>query len=472
MSVSLDNVDMLAPLFDAASVDLDPQTQVNFSELLANVSDAIETDPIQLQGQQQLLASAATEPKSDTLAINQRHTDFSEVDTQQLLQQIEYSNVLSGKQLPFEDQPLPEAESLEFSSEHSLSRSEYKLQQPQVLENDVTLEAQSPVTLALLPDEQPEPQSLDMERADLISASSIEGIQLQPTQSLQNGHVAIEKAPLDVALRADLVVSDGVKLAPEFTPEGKQFVSIATNKYEQQLVKSDALDVMVKQAEGESRSAKSAIINENVSVKTSALDGLAMTSKLSQLPQQPIEEVKVAANPPISTSTLSSLNSNNMIQASAQIGADAVSSSLPLKEAAANSMIGNQLVQQRLLETTQNQIKLMIQQATNQAEIKLDPPELGSMVIRLQVQGDQTQVQFQVQHQHTKELLEQSLERLKGMLEQQGLSLADTHVGRDQGSDEGRTFAQHGSDEVTQTDEITANTSTAIGKLGLIDYYA
>lgn len=71
-----------------------------------------------------------------------------------------------------------------------------------------------------------------------------------------------------------------------------------------------------------------------------------------------------------------------------------------------------------------------------QVTIHLDPPELGSLELKLQIKDDQqTQVQVQVQSPQVKEALESSAQRLKDMLANQGLELSefDVQTGAEQG---------------------------------------
>ncbi|GAA5213928.1 flagellar hook-length control protein FliK [Corallincola platygyrae] len=91
-----------------------------------------------------------------------------------------------------------------------------------------------------------------------------------------------------------------------------------------------------------------------------------------------------------------------------------------------------QAVDIRQQEVAANQLRermmLMVNGRMDRAEIRLDPPELGSMMVRVQVQQDQAQVQIVTQNQQAKEMLEQSLPRLREMLQQQGVALGDTQV--------------------------------------------
>ncbi|WP_299005610.1 flagellar hook-length control protein FliK [uncultured Shewanella sp.] len=82
----------------------------------------------------------------------------------------------------------------------------------------------------------------------------------------------------------------------------------------------------------------------------------------------------------------------------------------------------------RFSPAMQQQLVTMVSQGVQQAEIRLDPAELGQMMVRIQVQGDTTQVQFQVNQAQTRDLIEQALPRLKDMLAEQGMQLSEGQV--------------------------------------------
>ena len=80
----------------------------------------------------------------------------------------------------------------------------------------------------------------------------------------------------------------------------------------------------------------------------------------------------------------------------------------------------------------------MMSKNIQRADIRLDPPELGSVHIRVNMSGEQASVQFQAQTQQARDALETTMPRLREMLEQQGINLADTQVG-EQSKEGGRT---------------------------------
>ncbi|MHA7878417.1 MAG: flagellar hook-length control protein FliK [Saccharospirillum sp.] len=128
----------------------------------------------------------------------------------------------------------------------------------------------------------------------------------------------------------------------------------------------------------------------------------------------------------------------------------------------------NQVLSERLL--------LMIQNDVRQATIRLDPPELGMMDIRITMQNDQTQIQIQVQTPQVREALESQSARLREFLEQQGQSLGELDVSDQQqrrerdDNGEGQSPALASDSDLderpTESDEIRA-----LRPQGLVDHF-
>jgi flagellar hook-length control protein FliK len=67
-------------------------------------------------------------------------------------------------------------------------------------------------------------------------------------------------------------------------------------------------------------------------------------------------------------------------------------------------------------------------QKLQSAEIKLNPPSLGPIEVRVQMHQDQAQVSFTAQHAVVREALEASMPRLRDMLNASGFNLVDVNV--------------------------------------------
>ncbi|CAI3940809.1 MAG: flagellar hook-length control protein FliK [Alteromonas macleodii] len=79
-------------------------------------------------------------------------------------------------------------------------------------------------------------------------------------------------------------------------------------------------------------------------------------------------------------------------------------------------------------------IRWMVNARNTMAEIRLDPPELGSMQVRVNVAGDAASVSFVVQSQQAKDALADAMPKLRDMLSEQGIELGDAQVRKDSSS--------------------------------------
>ncbi|NRD31295.1 MULTISPECIES: flagellar hook-length control protein FliK [unclassified Shewanella] len=133
---------------------------------------------------------------------------------------------------------------------------------------------------------------------------------------------------------------------------------------------------------------------------------------------------------------------------------------------------------QRFSPVMKQQLITMVSQGIQHAEIRLDPPELGHMLVKIQVHGDQTQVQFHVTQPQTRDLVEQAMPRLRELLQEQGMQLADSHVSQgDQGERREGSFGDGSSSNAADMNEISAEElhlglNQAISVTSGIDYYA
>jgi len=99
---------------------------------------------------------------------------------------------------------------------------------------------------------------------------------------------------------------------------------------------------------------------------------------------------------------------------------------------------------QEMATHMQQQIGIMMSKNMKSIDIRLDPPELGAMQIKLTMNNDQAAVSFVVSNQQAKDALEASLPKLRELLEQQGMDLAESDV--QHGNGQGETESQDDSD--------------------------
>ncbi len=73
-------------------------------------------------------------------------------------------------------------------------------------------------------------------------------------------------------------------------------------------------------------------------------------------------------------------------------------------------------------------LKWLLSQNLQAAELKLNPPQLGSVEVRISVQQEQVSLHFSTPHALVKETVEDSLPRLRAMLQDSGFQLVDVDV--------------------------------------------
>lgn len=131
----------------------------------------------------------------------------------------------------------------------------------------------------------------------------------------------------------------------------------------------------------------------------------------------------------------------------------------------------------------QDKVMIMVQQKIRQVDIRLDPPELGQMHVKLNLNNDQATVQFIVQNQQAKEVLDQNMSKLKDMLAQQGVDVGDANVGHQnsQTADEQTELAQQKAsfsnidnieEEAFDNNSQLFTTNMVKGSAVGVDYYA
>lgn len=106
------------------------------------------------------------------------------------------------------------------------------------------------------------------------------------------------------------------------------------------------------------------------------------------------------------------------------------------------------------------------------ADIRLDPPELGSLQVRVTVNQEQASVTFVTPHAQVRDVLDQQATRLREMFAEQGLNLVNVDVSerRQQagsGQQDDTARAEQEADE-----ELQLLGETSPQELRLVDHYA
>ncbi len=127
----------------------------------------------------------------------------------------------------------------------------------------------------------------------------------------------------------------------------------------------------------------------------------------------------------------------------------------------------------------------MARHNVQEASIQLNPRHLGPVELRVTVNQDQVSVQFQVQNPLTREAVEAAMPRLREMLSESGLTLAQSNVsdqsqhgrtgqGHDGGSgDHSAAAGRNGADGAAPDDgSVALHESRVPAENGLVDFFA
>ena len=79
-------------------------------------------------------------------------------------------------------------------------------------------------------------------------------------------------------------------------------------------------------------------------------------------------------------------------------------------------------------EQVAEKVQMMMSKNLKNIDIRLDPPELGRLQIRMQVTGEGTSVHFTVSNPQARDAIEHTMPRLREMLAQQGVQLGESSV--------------------------------------------
>ena len=134
-------------------------------------------------------------------------------------------------------------------------------------------------------------------------------------------------------------------------------------------------------------------------------------------------------------------------------------------------------------DAVKDKVMLMISQKLQQFDITLDPPELGNIHVKVNLQGEQATVNFVVQNQQAKDAFEQNMHKLKELLAEQGVDVGDANVEQQsQQSDNKDMNQENAADNNHQTMINTADASDVIehslsasmlnSSTSAVDYYA
>ncbi|RDL29387.1 flagellar hook-length control protein FliK [Photobacterium damselae] len=180
---------------------------------------------------------------------------------------------------------------------------------------------------------------------------------------------------------------------------------------------------------------------------------LALKAEL--LPQGDAVKASINHSAALSQAQTQSLLDQSHATDSKEASAQAALQSLSAHQngaSSASSLLGNRqdtslnnqppllLTKEQAGDQLADKVQMMAAKNLKQIDIRLDPPELGRMQIKLSLHDDnQASIQFQVAHQQTRDLIDQAMPRLRELLLQQGMQLAQSSVHQETS----QQFSQH-----------------------------
>lgn len=215
--------------------------------------------------------------------------------------------------------------------------------------------------------------------------------------------------------------------------------------------------------------------------KTSDAEVQIKPEQLTQSLQKLTQALEVTASrEQTATQSLSALASDRSLTVESQIRSDTV------RQTSQQSLQGQMDRPVNILkpeghQQLANKVQVMVNQKNMVADIRLDPPDLGSMTIKINMQGDQASVSFVVQSQQAQNTLEQSAPRLREMLAERGIELGQSSVQQDnpgkQAGKEGEQQlagqnSQAEAEDMDEPENMHIHTRVVNGAVGGIDFFA
>ncbi|WP_019558012.1 flagellar hook-length control protein FliK [Thioalkalivibrio sp. ALE12] len=116
-----------------------------------------------------------------------------------------------------------------------------------------------------------------------------------------------------------------------------------------------------------------------------------------------------------------------------------------------------------------DQVRMLAQAQGGRTELKLHPPQLGSLDVRVLVEGDRTSIQFISANPVTREVLEAAMPRLRDSLAESGLMLDDAtvsdHAAEEQAEQEAGETALAADDEAAEAEDREAADGSTLSML-------
>lgn len=349
-------------------------------------------------------------------------------------------------------------------------------------QDEIPLNLQQPVSSELPVMLVPAPRLAEIEQK-LVTEQALNGEDQQILQGLLDGQLQVEDPAVLAALPALSTVlvaasnvelntlrSDGVANAPRAAIDWNQAAPIdnaytAKESGAKLAATTTALSQAVHSALQNSQPSQALVTAQPTSDKapTAGLpDSLAPNAMAAlQSTAQPNVTPTKGLQAALAASGLTALKGKSASEPSSERTANTTQSSLYSAQGApttngqvraeAASQVPMQLTREMASEQVAEKVQMMMSKNLKNLDIRLDPPELGRMQIRMTMNNDLAHVHFTVSNPQAREMIEQTLPRLREMLAQQGMQLADSSVQQQASGQQQRQYSAGGQGDGQQT---------------------
>ncbi|KYN83671.1 hypothetical protein ATY35_18610 [Vibrio cidicii] len=354
-------------------------------------------------------------------------------------------------------------------------------------QDEIPLNLQQPVSSELPVMLVPAPRLAEIEQK-LVTEQALNGEDQQILQGLLDGQLQVEDPAVLAALPALSTVlvaasnaelntlrSDGVANAPRAAIDWNQAAPIdnahsAKESGAKLAATTTALSQAVHSALQNSQPAQALVTPQPTSDKapTAGLpDGLAPNAMAAlQSTAQPNVTPTKGLQAALAASGLTALKGKSANEPSSERATNTTQSSLYSAQGApttggqvraeAASQVPMQLTREMASEQVAEKVQMMMSKNLKNLDIRLDPPELGRMQIRMTMNNDLAHVHFTVSNPQAREMIEQTLPRLREMLAQQGMQLADSSVQQQASGQQQRQYSAGGQGDGQQTSRFAS----------------
>lgn len=319
-------------------------------------------------------AKSSAETETETLPESDSVTDHEQDDS---------SELVDDQSLPVISDPIEETELIDIALSQETDTP------------SATLAAELKKLTALWADNTQNSATTDAKEGD---------VSVTDTKAASGDNISQQKALLS-QIEAAQQVNTSIKSGDVDTENGEEGLDLLTAEQENDaLLESSVID--------KSKLTLAAKVDTMINAEAGVLEvshGVTGTLKHESLTVQDVNSLKVGSTGGAALDKLVSFNqqsqaSNNLLQ-----------QPLDLHSKQAAAMMGDRVM-------------MMISQGKQEVQIRLDPAELGTMFIKVQIQQEQVQLSIQTQMGSSKDLVEQHMPRLREQLAQQGIQLGEANV--------------------------------------------